>query len=399
MKLLFVHEKSGAFAGAEANILATATELKQRGHLVGLLHGPVTGKGQAEWHETFQNRFSLEANGGAAIVPRVLDMFAPDLIYVHKMADLKVLERLLASRLPIVRMVHDHDMYCMRSYKYNFFTRRICRRGASPFCIFPCGASIARSGEAWPPVKWVSYSDKLDEIRLNKQFDLLLVGSNYMKEELLRNGFEDGKIEIHPPVPPPGDPALRANFSERNIIIYAGQIIRGKGVDVLISSLSQIETPFECYIFGDGNHRSFCERLSRSLGLAAHVHFKGHVPPEEIKIYYREASMVVVSSVWPEPFGAVGLEGMRYSLPVVAFDAGAVKEWLIDGYNGYVVPWMDRATFAERIEDLLRDKMLARQMGENGRAMVAEYYGFSKYINGLEKTFSRAVQSPLRMAA
>ncbi len=398
MKLLFVHEKSGAFAGAESNILATATELKHRGHVVGLLHGTVTGKGQVEWHETFQNRFSLEANGGAAVVPRVLDMFGPDAIYLHKMADLKVLEALLASRLPIVRMVHDHDMYCMKSYKYNFFTRRICERALSPFCIFPCGASVARDHGNWPPVKWISYSDKLEELKLNKQFDRLLVASNFMKEELVRNEFEPDKIEIHPPVPPPGDASLQANFSDKNIIIYAGQIIRGKGVDVLISALAQIETPFECYIFGDGNHRSFCEKLSRSLGLGAHVHFKGHVPQEEIKIYYREASLIVVPSVWAEPFGAVGLEGMRYGLPVVAFDAGAIKEWLIDGYNGYVVPWMDRGVFAERIEDLLRDKILARQMGENGRAMVAEYYGFAKYIDGLEKTFAR-VTEPVRMAA
>jgi len=397
MKLLFVHEKSGAFAGAESNILATATELKRRGHVVGLLHGTVTGKGQAEWHDVFENLFSLETNGGAAVIPRVLDMFGPDVLYVHKMADLKVIETLLNTRVPAVRMVHDHDLYCMRSYKYNVFTRRICERALSPFCVFPCGAVVGRNG-GWPPVKWVSYSNKLEEIKLNKRFQRLLVGSNVMKEELVRNGFESDHIEIHPPVPPPGDPALRAGFSDENIIIYAGQIVRGKGVDVLISALSQIETPFECYIFGDGNHRPFCEKLARSLGLSAHVHFKGHVSQDELKIYYREASMVVVSSVWPEPFGAVGLEGMRYGLPVVAFDAGAIKEWLIDGYNGYVVPWMDRAAFAGRIEELLRDKTIARQMGENGRAMVAEYYAFPKYIDGLEKTFARLAE-PVRMAA
>jgi len=398
MKLLFVHEKSGAFAGAESNILATAAELKRRGHVVGLLHGTVTGKGQAEWHEVFENRFSLETNGGAAVVPRVLDMFGPEAIYVHKMADLKVVGALLNSPVPSVRMVHDHDLYCMRSYKYNVFTRRICERALGPFCVFPCGAVVGRNGGNWPPIKWNSYTNKVEEVKLNKRFQRLLVGSNFMKEELIRNGFESDRIEIHPPVPPPGDPSLRANFSDENIIIYAGQIVRGKGVDVLISALSQIETPFECYIFGDGNHRKFCEKLARSLGLSKHVHFKGHVSQDELKLYYREANMIVVSSVWPEPFGAVGLEGMRYGLPVVAFDAGAIKEWLIDGYNGYVVPWMDRASFAGRIEELLRDKLLARQMGENGRAMVAEYYGFPKYIDGLEKTFARLVE-PLRMAA
>jgi len=79
--------------------------------------------------------------------------------------------------------------------------------------------------------------------------------------------------------------------------------------------------------------------------------------------YYSDASVAVVSSAWPEPFGAVGLEAMRYGLPLVAFDAGGVKEWLMDGVSGFLVPHMDRAQFAARIEHLLRDKSLARQMG------------------------------------
>src|SRR5206468_9555238 len=66
--------------------------------------------------------------------------------------------------------------------------------------------------------------------------------------------------------------------------------------------------------------------------------------------YFRECSLVVMSSVWPEPFGMAGIEAMRYGLPVVAFDAGGIREWLLDGHNGYLVPWMDRATYAARVE-------------------------------------------------
>src|SRR6185295_5739782 len=105
-------------------------------------------------------------------------------------------------------------------------------------------------------------------------------------------------------------------------------------------------------------------------------------------------SVAVVSSVWPEPFGAVGLEAMRFGLPVVAFDAGGISEWLVNGHNGFLVPWMDRAAFAARVEELLGDKALARQMGERGRQLVAEQYEFSKYINGLENLFVRAIEKP-----
>jgi len=102
----------------------------------------------------------------------------------------------------------------------------------------------------------------------------------------------------------------------------------------------------------------------------------------------------VVSSVWPEPFGMVGPEAMRYGLPVVGFDAGGIKEWLIDGENGFLVPWMDTSGFAVRIEELLRNKELGRQLGRNGRERVNSVYSASRQVDRLEKIFMNvAVES------
>ena len=274
MKLLFVHERFGALAGAESNILATATELKQRGHSVAILHGRATGKGEANWENIFEHRFPLGANH-AARVGEVWEAFQPDLVYVHKTADLELLEALLATATPLVRMVHDHDLYCMRSYKYNYFTRRVCDRAVSPFCVVPCGAFVARDQEGRLPLRWVSYSSKVREIELNRQFECMIVATHFMKQELLRNGFHSRAIEIHPPVPRTSDPSARSTFGDRNLILYAGQIVRGKGVDVLLESLALVTEPFECFVFGDGNHRAYCEQLSRKLGLSERVHFKG----------------------------------------------------------------------------------------------------------------------------
>jgi glycosyltransferase involved in cell wall biosynthesis len=354
----------------------------------------LTGKGQTEWLKTFQHRFPLGAGGAPAPELAACERFQPDVLYVHKMSDLTLLENLLDSHIPIIRMVHDHDLYCMRSYKYNYFTREICERGLSPYCVFPCGAIIARDHDGKFPLKWVSYQDKIRELELNRRFHRLLVATQFMKDELLRNAFDADKIEMHPPVPPSGDASWKSSFSDRNCIVYAGQIIRGKGVDVLLESLAQVRAPFNCFIFGDGDHREFCEKLSHKLGLADRVTFKGYVSPDEIAIFYRKCSVVVVSSVWPEPFGAVGLEAMRFGLPVVAFDAGGIREWLSNGENGFLVPWMDRAAFAARVEELLGDKALARQMGECGRQLVAERFDFSKYITGLEELFRDAISQP-----
>lgn len=387
MKILYVHERFGALAGAEANAFITAEQLGLRGHEIAILHGPGTGKNEDGWKLVFKRQFAL-AGDSADLTRKALAAFKPDVVYVHKMADLRVIQALVESGTPLVRMVHDHDIYCMRSYKYDYFTRKICTRAASIYCAIGCGACVVKNSGGGFPLKYVSYREKKREIALNRRFDRMVVVTEYMRDELLHNGFDASRIEIHAPVPRMGDPSLRSNFSNRNLILYAGQIIRGKGVDVLLESLAKVKSHFECIILGDGNHKAYCEKLSHKLGLTDRVHFKGFIPQEELKAYYRECSVVALSSLWPEPIATIGLEVMRYALPVVAFDAGGIKDWLIDGYNGRLVPWMDRTAFAAGIDELLQDKTQARQLGLNGLQLVSERYDFDGYISDLEEMFT-----------
>ncbi len=389
MRILFVHEKFGAFGGAEANVLLTATALGDRGHTVGLAHGPATGRGEADWNAVFEGCFPLTPGAGATAVRHAAAHFQPDVVFLHKMADAGVLRALAAGPVPVARMVHDHDLYCMRGYKYNPLSRAICTRPASLYCVFPCAASVCRGAGGGLSLRWASYREKRREIELNRAFRRLIVATGYMREELLRNGFSPEQIAIHAPVPRTASAADTASFGSRNLIVYAGQIVRGKGVDVLLESLARVTAPFECVIIGDGSHRETCERLRDRLGLRPRVRFTGFLPQARIAEYYREASLAVMSSLWPEPFGATGLEAMRCGLPVVAFDAGGISEWLINGLNGFLVPWMDRARFAACVEALLHNKSLARQMGERGRRMADEHFNFDSYIDGLEELLAQ----------
>src|SRR5258708_6316098 len=194
MRLLFVHDRFGAMAGAEVNLQLTAAALKSRGHKPGLLHGPPTGKGEPAWRDLFPERFAF-TNGNNSLATRdALEAFQPDAVYIHKMSDAMVLEALAQSGVPVVRMVHDHDLYCMRSYKYFPLTRTICTRAAGVRCIFPCGATIARNRNGGFPMKWVSYLARKRELALNRRFERMVVATDYMRQELLRNGFDARRI-------------------------------------------------------------------------------------------------------------------------------------------------------------------------------------------------------------
>ena len=201
MRLLFIHERFGALGGAEANILLTAQELRRRGHSVGLAHGGGAEGDAVEWRDAFADRIALDESTGTGALDQALAHFQPDVVFLHKFSDPSVLDALAACRSPVVRMVHDHELYCMRSYKYHYFSRQICTRAASAYCVFPCGASVGRDADTAIPFRWVSYAAKRREIAVNRRFHRLIVATDYMRNELLRNGFAFDQIEIHAPVP------------------------------------------------------------------------------------------------------------------------------------------------------------------------------------------------------
>jgi len=351
-----------------------------------------SGRNEAGWRKGFSKCYQIAARDQARSAAAVLEEFEPDLIYYYSLQNANALARLLDSGLPVVRRVQDHALYCMRGYKYNYFTRAICTRPASAHCVFPCLAFLGRNRAGRFPFKWVSYGAKRRELAQSQRCRRLIVYSQYQKEELVRNGFDPEKIFLHVPLNFQGAQGPRSSLSNRNLIVYAGQIIRGKGVDLLLRALAKVRVRFECVILGAGNDLAHCKGLCARLGLGDRVQFLGFVPAEELRAYYLEASVAVMSSVWPEPFGMAGPEAMLYGVPVVAFDAGGIREWLLDGENGYLAPWMDTGRFAEHVEELLLDKELAHRMGDRARELTVSHYDPERQFNYLESLFLSVCQ-------
>lgn len=390
-KILLVHETYGRMAGAEQNIMVTVPHLRDRFRLAGLFWKR-SGRDEEGFGKLFETSHFVDFEGEPAAVKaavtEAVNREQPDLIYVHKCIALPVLEALVASRRPLIRMEHDHDIYCMRRYKYFPWSRRICTCKAGFCCLFPCLAFVSRDRSRGRfGVKWVSYREQQECIRLNQAFTAFFVVTEYMREELVRQGFEPSRIHIFPPIPLPGKASFTPSFSASNRIIFAGQIIRGKGLDVLLRALKLCQQPFELVVLGSGSHQAHCEALARELGLADRVRFPGFVSQEVLAGFYADASLVAVPSVWPEPIATIGLEVLRYGLPVVGFDAGGIRDWLRDGETGYLIPWMDIGRMAERIDYLLSHKDEARRLGEQGRTFVNREYNFDAYIERMTRTF------------
>ena len=208
-----------------------------------------------------------------------------------------------------------------------------------------------------------------------------LVGSQFMKNELEMNGVQDHKIEIVHPVPASLQAPAALPMGEAPELLFVGQVIRGKGVDLMLQALARINGNWHATIVGDGNHIEACRHLARRLAIHDRIRFRGWVNHDELDRYYTAARLVVVPSRWPEPFGMVGIEAMARGRPVVAFDTGGIPDWLDDGVTGLLVPAANVAMMASAIQRLLDDSALASRMGRAGSARVQNSFSHQAYLD------------------
>lgn len=374
----------GAMGGAESNVLASARALHDRGHLNVLGYLSETGRATDSWREAF-GAMELVRDDLAEILAR----HQPDVVWIHNWPSTADIRALAAAPVPSARMIHDHAMYCLRSYKYHPLTRRNCERPASAACVFPCMAILRRGANRRPELDFGGLSRKLDEIAANRALGRVVVASHFMRGELERNRFDPERIVVIPPVPPEAEATPSADaVPETGRLLFVGQMIRGKGLDVLLEALAMLRGPWRLDAAGEGVAKPKLRAQAARLGLANRVEFFGHLRPNELEALYRRAQVVVFPSMWPEPFGLVGIEAMRVGRPVVGFDVGGVSDWLRDGLNGRLVPWGDRAALAAALGRLIEAPEDAARLGAAGRAFCAERFSFAGYTDALETFLS-----------
>jgi len=378
VRILFVNEKCGYFAGIEQNVVDTAAGLRARGHQCHLAYQQLTGRQDSEYQANFESCVPLDPFAEA--VARV----QPEVIYIHK-TNVRALGDPPAG-VRQIRMVHDHDLCCPRRHKYYAWNGRICHWKAG----WRCYLDLAFLGRAPGPrkVALVSIGEKMDEMRHNQRLSLLLAGSAAMRDELILNGFPPARVEILPPVVRMAQHAM-APMPAENRILYVGQLIRGKGVDLLLKAMVHVKREFQLTIAGTGNAQARLEQLATKLGLGAKVRFAGWVSPRDLGEYYAGAKLVVVPSRWPEPFGMIGLEAMHYGRPVVAFRVGGIPDWLEHGVTGLLAPEQDIRGLAGSIEQLLDDPQLCARLGAQAQESVRVKFSFDRYLDRLE-SFLRA---------
>lgn len=199
--------------------------------------------------------------------------------------------------------------------------------------------------------------------------------SQSCRGDLIRRGVPAGNIQvIHCGVSRPAvdvDPG-RARPQR---VAYLGRLEPYKRVDVFLRAMAVVarELPgVEVLVIGEGSHRKRLEALASELGVAGRTRFTGFVPHEERDRLLAGAGVAVCPSV-KEGWGLVVLEANAVGTPVVATDAPGLRDSVLDGETGVLVPRDDVCAFAAAVVRILSDDGLARRMRRQALAWAARF--------------------------
>ncbi len=175
---------------------------------------------------------------------------------------------------------------------------------------------------------------------------------------IVPNPYADDRFARDDAVPRDGD------------LVFVGRLVSDKGVDRLVAALALLARrglATRLTIVGEGPEAGALRRQVADAGIADHVRFAGWQVAAELVATLNRHQVIVVPSVWEEPFGVVVLEGMACGCVPLVTRSGGLPDAV--GEGGLVVARDDPAALADGIQSLLGDAGLR----ERYRARAADH--------------------------
>lgn len=257
-------------------------------------------------------------------------------------------------------------------------------------------------------------------------YKAIVTHSTYMQAEYIKHGFDPERVHClsyyaaeveqrdqhHAQTPDdfsprPTETALGVDSSETKPgmpdcwrLLFLGRMDFLKGGHLLINALPRVKAlldrPVHVTFAGDGPERKIWEHYAartqaRTQGLE--IEFVGWVKGKEREMLWNDCHLLVLSSVWPEPFGLVGPEAGLRGMPTVAFAVGGITDWLKDGINGYLASGDPPTSenLADTIVKCFRDPVVYARLRQ-GAVEVSRKFKMERHLAALLNVLEKVVQ-------
>lgn len=393
MKILHING-TNAGGGLEQYLAQVFPELERRGHSNILLYGEHVDRNlfppsTKVFH--IQDIAQLKCDQVEVKIKevlRIIEREKPDLAYIHQVLQPDLIET-VTGMVPSVRFVHGFKLVCPDGRKMLKSIGRVCTFPMGFLCQlrayrYQCMPRNPAAG--LPLLRKCRRSLSLHRARSH-----VVVASRFMAKIMLENGMLEAKLQVIPYFTDLPTLEATAGLDSPPRILALGRITKEKGFASLLRAYQKFRDRALLTIVGDGPELVNLRELAEKTQIASRVEFPGWLQHEQLEVLYRQSVMVVVPSIWPEPFGIIGIEAMSYGKPVVAFEVGGIPDWLKHGETGYLVPPQNESRLASRIGELLDNPARAERMGMKGREVVVQNFTSDIHIDRLLELFSEVV--------
>ena len=383
------------YGGAEVFLARLSTDLVARGHqvLVACLSPEPTRRGdeqlqvhefklnnvywpfdgarygrllKAVWH--LRNAFG---RGGAAELDALMRSEKPDLVHTHNLSGFTsaIWPVISARGIPLVHTIHDYALLCPSATMF--------RSDAN--CATQClGCRILSRSHC-------EHSQAVDAV--------IGVSSFALEQHLRRGYFSRARQHVIHNGNPRGD-SLKADLPRTPPPVprvgYLGRLAASKGIELMLDSLSPL-IPRHCEVLVAGSGTRDYEAALKGCYEPRGVRFVGRVDASR---FLSGVDVLVVPSLWHEPFGLVLCEAMDAGVPVVASAVGGIPEIVEHGQSGFLFERGNGAELRDHVVRLIENPDLRRRMSCFCHAQ-AETHSFDCMVDSYLRVYEQMTnQSP-----
>ena len=385
MKILQIHNHYGGHSG-ETSVMEKQLELlENNGHQV-RTYTRSSEELKTIRHGAFKAFFTALYNPSSIDgITKAIQGFRPDIVHVHNLYPLvspAILPVIRGMGIPMVMTVHNYRLVCPNGLFYN--KGGVCERcsgGKEWHCILQnCEESLPKS---------IGYAVRNAWARIARQYseniDAFLCLTNFQKNKLVANGFQESKCHVVPNFIETGlaGESLAKKPGNKPGVLFIGRLNRQKGIDIIVESARRC--PEVSFRLAGSVDTSFFnpDRVPPNVQLL------GVIDEDQKQSELLQASALVFASRSYEGFPMVFLEAMQQGTPVIAPRYAGYPEVIREGENGWLFGFNDPEDLARTIRKVFAEPGQAESMGRNGcRVLENEYSGevwYRMYMDIVEK--------------
>ncbi|MFX0142015.1 MAG: glycosyltransferase family 4 protein [Candidatus Hodarchaeota archaeon] len=274
------------------------------------------------------------------IVKKILKREKISLVHTHNLINLS-LSVILAAKclgIPVIHTLHDYWLICPRGtllHQKEF----IC--------------TVENRNFLCTLYSWSKFF-------ANKYIDVVISPSSSLLNIHKEFGFFKSKPSL---IIPNGIDLEEKKFIKKNLgktleILFIGQLVKPKGIYILLNAIKKINIPYSLKIVGNGHEYNNIKKITSKN---PKIHVLGRVEHNQIDSLYETANITLIPSIWMDNFPTVILESLSNSTPVIASNIGGIPEIITNDVNGILFNPSD----SRKLSSILVDIFLHKEIYEN----------------------------------